>query len=108
MPLERGVDTPKDPAPAPFPRNCNALVELADELTPQIRAFLEEGTRTAKLATLTVRGWPHVMAVWFVLDEDELVFSTGRDTVKGRYLRRDKRVSVCVDDERPPFAYAAW
>jgi PPOX class probable F420-dependent enzyme len=54
---------------------------------------------------LTPRGWPHVVPIWFVLDGDEIVFSTGRDTVKGRYLRRDDRVSLCVDDERPPFAY---
>jgi PPOX class probable F420-dependent enzyme len=76
-----------------------------DEFTPQIKEFLMEGTRTAKLATLMPSGWPHVMPVWFVLDEDEVVFTTGRDTVKGRYLRRDERVSLCVDDERPPFAY---
>ena len=50
-------------------------------------------------------GWPHVMPVWFVLDGDEIVFSTGRDTVKGRFLGRDDRVSLLVDDERPPFGY---
>ena len=78
---------------------------MPDPLTEQVRAFLMEGTRTGKLATLTPRGWPHVVPIWFVLDGDEIVFSTGRDTVKGRYLRRDDRVSLCVDDERPPFAY---
>jgi PPOX class probable F420-dependent enzyme len=40
-----------------------------------------------------------------VVDGEEIVFSTGRDTVKGRYVRRDGRVSLCVDDERPPYAY---
>jgi PPOX class probable F420-dependent enzyme len=78
---------------------------VSDRITDEIRAFLLEGTRTAKVATLTPADWPHVMPVWFVLDGDEIVFSTGRDTVKGRYLRRDDRVSLCVDDERPPFAF---
>src|ERR671931_1498053 len=78
---------------------------MADQITEEIRAFLLEGTRTGKLACLSPAGWPHVMPIWFVLDGDEIVFSTGRDTVKGRYLRRDDRVSLCVDDERPPFAY---
>jgi PPOX class probable F420-dependent enzyme len=76
-----------------------------DALADEVRAFLLEGIRTAKLGTLTPGGFPHVVPVWFVLDGDEFVFTTGRDTVKGRYLRRDDRTSLCVDDERPPFAY---
>jgi PPOX class probable F420-dependent enzyme len=68
-------------------------------------AFLSEGTRTAKLATVSANGRPHVVPVWFVLDGKEIVFTTGRDTVKGQNLRRDGRACLCVDDERPPFAY---
>jgi PPOX class probable F420-dependent enzyme len=78
---------------------------MADPLTDEVRVFLAEGTRTGKLATLTAAGWPHVTPIWFVLDGDEIVFSTGRDTVKGRYIERDERISLCVDDDRPPFAY---
>jgi hypothetical protein len=69
------------------------------------RAFLEEGTRTAKLATVRVDGRPHVAPVWFVLDGDVVVFNTGAGSVKGKALARDARVTLCVDDERPPFAY---
>lgn len=68
------------------------------------RAFLLAGTRTAKLATTRRDGAPHVVPIWFVLDADDVVFTTGADTVKGLALRRDGRVSLCVDDERPPFA----
>jgi PPOX class probable F420-dependent enzyme len=71
----------------------------------EVRAFLAHGTRTAKLATVMGSGAPHVMPVWFVLDGDDLVITTGRDTVKGRDLRRDGRVSVVVEDDRPPFAF---
>ncbi len=69
------------------------------------RAFLAQGTRTAKLATTRVDGRPHVAPIWFLLDGDEIVFNTGRDTVKGRTLARDRRVALCVDDDRPPFAF---
>jgi len=69
------------------------------------RAFLSEGTRTAKLATTRKDGRPHVAPVWFVLDGDDVVFTTGTNSVKGKALRRDGQVSLCVDDERPPFAF---
>jgi PPOX class probable F420-dependent enzyme len=69
------------------------------------RAFLLHATRTAKLATVREDGRPHVVPVWFDLDGDTLLFPTGKDSVKGKNLRRDPRVVICVDDERPPFAY---
>ena len=75
------------------------------ELTDDVIEFLAEGTRTAKLGYVAADGRPLVAPVWFVVDGRELVFNTGRDTTKGRALRRDPRVVVCVDDERPPFSF---
>lgn len=69
------------------------------------RAFLLHGTRTGKLATVRADGRPHVAPIWFVLDGDTIVFNTGADTVKGKALARDPRVTICVDDEDPPFAF---
>ncbi|GHG14921.1 PPOX class F420-dependent enzyme [Streptomyces albogriseolus] len=69
------------------------------------RAFVSHGTRTGKLATVRADGRPHLAPVWFVLDGDEVVFNTGAATVKGRNLARDGRIALCVDDDRPPFAY---
>ena len=75
-------------------------------MTPdEIREFLSKGTRTGKLATTSADGHPHVSPVWFVLDREELVFTTARDGVKGKHIRRDPRVALLVDDERPPFAF---
>ena len=70
------------------------------------RAFLLERPRTGKLAVVRADGSPHVAPIWFDLDSDDtIVFTTGAETVKGRAIRRDPRVSMCVDDESPPFAY---
>ena len=69
------------------------------------RAFLMQGTRTGKLGTVRADGRPHVAAVWFVLDGDDLVFMTGAGTAKGRNLRRDPRATLYVDDDRPPFGF---
>ena len=72
--------------------------------TEQWREFVSAGTRTGKLATVRADGCPHVAPVWFVLDGEDVVFNTGSETVKGRNLTRDGRVSLCVDDERPPYS----
>src|SRR2546429_8573054 len=75
-------------------------------MTPdEVRAFLSQGTRTAKVATSGPGGQPHVMPVWFVLDGEELVFTTGGDSVKGRNLRRDPRAAVGVAGEDAPYAF---
>ena len=73
--------------------------------TDQVRDFLGYRTRTAKVATVMQDGRPHVMPVWFVLDGEQLLFTTGADSVKGRNLRRDPRISLLVDDETPPYAF---
>jgi PPOX class probable F420-dependent enzyme len=39
------------------------------------------------------------------LDGDQAVFMTSADTVKGRAILRDPRVSLCWGDERPPFSF---
>ena len=74
-------------------------------LTAEQRAFLMGQVRTAKLATVRKDGRPHVVPIWFDLDGDTLVFTTGQTTIKAANIRRDPRVCLCVDDETPPFAY---
>jgi PPOX class probable F420-dependent enzyme len=74
-------------------------------LTAEQRAFLLGQIRTGKLATVRKDGRLHVVPVWFDLDGEALVFTTGHASVKAANIRRDPRVCICVDDETPPFAY---
>lgn len=75
-------------------------------------AFVMQGTRTGKLATTRKDGSPHVAPIWFLVDAaddgDYLVFTTGADTIKGRTLRRDPRLALCVDMEEPPFSFVQF
>jgi PPOX class probable F420-dependent enzyme len=81
----------------------------------EVLAFLDAlPARTGKLATVRADGRPHVAPIWFALDEStrgarspigDLVLNTDADSVKGRNIRRDPRVSLCVDDDRPPFSF---
>ncbi|MGW5435043.1 PPOX class F420-dependent oxidoreductase [Nocardia asteroides] len=76
------------------------MASLADA---QVREFLSHGTRTGKVAFTGGDGRPLVTPVWFVVEGEELVFNTGKNTAKGRAFVRDPRVAVCVDLEEPPY-----
>lgn len=77
-----------------------------ERMTPEeCRSFLRSPVRTGKLGTVRKDGRPLVVPVWYDLEEESLVFMTGRDSAKARNMRHDPRVSVCVDDEVTPFAY---
>lgn len=69
------------------------------------RFVLEAPPRTAKLAIVRADGSPHVAPVWVDLDGDQIVFMTSADTLKGKAILRDPRVSLCWDDDRPPFSF---
>ena len=76
------------------------------QLTPtEARAFLLDRPRTAKIASVRADGRPHVAPVWFDLDGDTIVFTTWHATVNAANIRRDPRISLCVDDEIPPYAF---
>ena len=78
----------------------------------QIRRFLNKGTFTGKLATVKKYGSSHVVPIWFVLDyrnnEDYLgniYFTTFVGSVKAENIQRDNRISICIDDQTPPFSF---
>lgn len=68
-------------------------------------SFLIEGTKTGKIATVKKDGSPHVVPIWFDLDNGNIVFTTGGDSVKAKNMRREPRVSLTVDDQSPPYAF---
>jgi PPOX class probable F420-dependent enzyme len=72
----------------------------------EIRGFLTFGTRTGKLGLMRLDASPMVVPIWFGVDDDgTLLFTTWGESIKGKSLRRDGRVSLCVDEDSPPYAY---
>lgn len=71
----------------------------------EYREFLLRGTKTGKLATVRKDGRPHVVPIWFDLDGDTLVFTTGGESLKYKNMKRDPRVSITIDDQTPPYSY---
>jgi PPOX class probable F420-dependent enzyme len=72
---------------------------------PEVRDFLQQGTRTGKLSYLSASGRPLVAPIWFMVEGDSIIFNTGKDTAKGRSLTRDPRTCLCVDLAEPPYAF---
>jgi PPOX class probable F420-dependent enzyme len=80
----------------------------------ETKKFLIQGTFTAKITTVNKDGSPHVVPVWFVLDDrknqtarkiEDIVFTTYEDSIKATNIQRDNRVSICVDDQTPQFSF---
>jgi len=74
-------------------------------LSAEVVQFLTERARTGKLGYLAADGRPLVAPIWYLVEDDEIVFNTGSRSAKGRALARDPRVALCVDSEDPPFAF---
>ena len=78
----------------------------------EIGRFLMQGTFTGKLGTIKKDGSSHVVPFWFVLDNrnsrgqiGDIILTTGETSVKAQNIQRDNRVSICVDDQIPPFSF---
>ena len=62
----------------------------------KIKGFLTT-PRNAIVATLMKNGSPQLSAVWYLYKEDTVYISVRTDTAKYHNLKRDPRISVCVD-----------
>ena len=61
------------------------------------------GRHVAVLVTIAPDGRPVPTPVWYLYRDGLLYFHTATDAVKTENIRRDPRVSVCVQEERPPY-----
>jgi PPOX class probable F420-dependent enzyme len=66
---------------------------MSDE---EIRTFLQE-QRILQVATIDHDGWPHLVAMWYVLINDQIVFWTYAKSQKAVNLRRDARLTCLVE-----------
>jgi len=68
-----------------------------EQLTPTVRAFLEE-PRFCVFADINEDGTPHQTVLWYEVQGDTIMMNTARGRVKSRNLERDPRASFCVED----------
>lgn len=71
---------------------------MAAELSQKARAFLQE-LHFAVLATINQDGTPQLTTMWYLLDDEgTLLMNTKVGRLKERNLRRDPRISICIQD----------
>ncbi len=68
-------------------------------LMPVVRAFLDE-RRFAVLATINESSLPHLTAIWYEVQGNEVMMNTARGRLKDRNLRRDPCCALCIEDDQ--------
>ena len=68
--------------------------------TPQERTFLQ-GNELCRLATCSLKGWPLVTPVAYILMGDYFYVATDYDTTKYKHLKANPRASLVVDTVTP-------
>ena len=58
----------------------------------------------AVLATIGRDGTPHQTPVWYEYRDNVFTLMTEKNFIKARNMQRDPRISLCVQDEQPPYA----
>jgi PPOX class probable F420-dependent enzyme len=63
----------------------------------EIQEFLSSGAKVLEVATLGKDGSPHLAPMWFVMDDDRVVFRSFSKSQKIINLMRDPRLTVLVE-----------
>jgi PPOX class probable F420-dependent enzyme len=69
-------------------------IRLSDE---ELWSFIES-QKTVQVATINHDGWPHVMPLWFAIDDGAVVLETFTKSQKIKNLQRDPRISILFED----------
>jgi len=61
------------------------------------------GRHVCVLATLGPAGEPVLTPIWYLYRDGRILMRTGAQSIKALNAARDPRVTICVQDERPPY-----
>lgn len=74
------------------------------KLSPDEWKRFLRGRHICLLSTIGHDGAPVLTPIWYIYKRDKILMRTGARSIKALNIGRDPRVSVCVQDERPPYA----
>jgi len=67
----------------------------------EIENFLSDG-HTARIATVKPDNSPHVTPVWYLWENNQLLMTIPKDSVKARNIRQNNKVAVTIDTDKAP------
>ena len=67
----------------------------------EIEDFLSEGN-IARIATVKPDNSPHVTPVWYLWENNQLLMTIQKDSVKESNIRQNNKVAVTIDTDRAP------
>ncbi len=70
---------------------------MSETLSDKARAYLN-GQQFAVLATINQDGTPQLTTMWYLLEGDTILMNTKAGRIKERNMRRDPRISICIED----------
>jgi len=76
---------------------------MPGRLSRQQRERFLRGRHVAVLTTIGADGAPVPTPIWYLYRDGCFYFRTATDAIKTENVRHDPRVSICVQDERPPY-----
>ncbi|MCH8160903.1 MAG: TIGR03618 family F420-dependent PPOX class oxidoreductase, partial [Chloroflexi bacterium] len=76
---------------------------MPGRMNPQKRDRFLAGRHVAVLITTDSEGRSVPTPIWYLYRDGLLYFRTEEASAKVANVRRDARVSVCVQEERPPY-----
>lgn len=74
--------------------NQRSQVAMSED---EVAEFVER-SRTCTLATIGPDGRPHLVAMWYAVLDGDIWFETKAASQKAANLRRDRRVTVLIED----------
>jgi len=77
---------------------------MPDRLTKKEWVRFLKQRRVGVLGTIGKDGHPVLTPIWYLYRRGTILMRTSRESVKARNIERDARVSLCVQEERPPYA----
>jgi PPOX class probable F420-dependent enzyme len=69
----------------------------------EVKAFLEEPGHLVRLGTVDADGMPRVVPTWYILQDDEIVFTPRAPAVFLANIRRDPRIGLSIDEDPQPY-----
>lgn len=69
----------------------------------EARSFLDESSHLARIGTTDADGMPRVLPLWFIVIENEFLFTPRAPAVIWKNIERDPRAGVSIDEDEAPW-----